>query len=70
MGEERLGVRRPVSGDLAIARAVVAAYAVGLFFANELANLLVSMAFWLSLGCLLAAASHKRTTPAQKAVNT
>ena len=34
---------------------MTAAYAVGLFFANELANLVVSTPFWLSLGCLLAA---------------
>jgi O-antigen ligase len=50
-----LGVRRPALGDLAVPRAMVVAYAVGLLFANELANLPVSMAFWLSLGCLLAA---------------
>jgi O-antigen ligase len=60
-----LGMRRPVSGDLAISRAMVAAYVVGLFFANELANLLVSMAFWLSLGCLLAATGENDTS-AQK----
>ncbi len=49
-----LGVRGRRSGDLAVLRAVVVAYAVGLFFANQLANLVVSMPFWLSLGCLLA----------------
>jgi O-antigen ligase len=63
-----LGLRRPVSGDLAITRAIAVAYAAGLLFANELASLLVSMAFWLSLGCLLAAAHHQ-TDATQKAVS-
>jgi O-antigen ligase len=49
-----LGVRGRRTGDLAVLRAVVVAYAVGLVFANQLANLVVSMPFWLSLGCLLA----------------
>ncbi|MDN3358959.1 O-antigen ligase family protein [Actinomadura sp. DC4] len=49
-----LGVRGRPPGDLAVLRAVVVGYAVGLFFANQLANLVVSMPFWLSLGCLLA----------------
>jgi O-antigen ligase len=57
-----LGVRRPASGDLAVLRAMAVAYAVGLFFANELASLLVSMAFWMSLGCLLAASRNTRTS--------
>jgi O-antigen ligase len=50
-----LGLRGRRHGELAVLRAVVVAYAVGLFFANQLANLVVSMPFWLSLGCLLAA---------------
>jgi hypothetical protein len=49
-----LGARGRRHGDLAVARAVTVAYAVGLVFANPLANLLVSLPFWLSLGCLLA----------------
>jgi hypothetical protein len=53
-----LGAGRRRSGDLAVTRAIVLAYAVGLFFANQLASLLVSIPFWLSLGCLLAASSR------------
>ncbi len=49
----QIGMRR--RGDLGVLRAMTAAYAAGLFFANELANLAVSTPFWLSLGCLLAA---------------
>jgi hypothetical protein len=40
---------------------MTAAYAVGLLFANELANLVVSMPFWLALGCLLAAPQPRGT---------
>ena len=47
-------MKRRGSGDLAVLRAMTAAYAAGLFFANELANLVVSTPFWLALGCLLA----------------
>jgi O-antigen ligase len=47
------------SAEPAVSRAVVAAYAVGLLFANELANLVVSMPFWLALGCLLAAPDQR-----------
>jgi hypothetical protein len=50
-----LGTRGRPTGDLAVLRAVTVAYAVGLFFANPLANLVASTPFWLSLGCLLAA---------------
>jgi O-antigen ligase len=50
-----LGVKGPARGDLAVPRAVAGAYAVGLLFANELTNLVVSTPFWLALGCLLAA---------------
>jgi hypothetical protein len=50
-----LGLGRRRSGEAAVARAIVLAYAVGLFFANQLASLLISIPFWLSLGCLLAA---------------
>jgi hypothetical protein len=57
-----LGVRGRRCGELAVLRAVVVAYAVGLFFANQLANLVVSMPFWLSLGCLLASPPDHRTT--------
>ncbi|MGI8330314.1 O-antigen ligase family protein [Actinomadura scrupuli] len=44
------------SGDLAVLRAVVVTHAVGLVFANLLSNMTASLPFWLSLGCLLAAA--------------
>jgi O-antigen ligase len=47
------------SGDTAVLRAMTTAYAVGLLFANELANLVVSMPFWLAMGCLLAAADRR-----------
>lgn len=62
-----LALRRPAAGDLAVPRAVVAAYAAGLLFANELSNLIVSTPFWLSLGCLLAARPRPdRTVSVQK----
>lgn len=54
-----LGVKSPASGDSAVPLAMTAAYAVGLLFANELANLIVSMPFWLALGCLLAAPASR-----------
>jgi O-antigen ligase len=53
-----LGVKSPAPGDLAVPRAVAGAYAVGLLFANELTNLVVSTPFWLALGCLLASRNH------------
>jgi hypothetical protein len=49
-----LGAGRRQVGDLALLRAVVLTYVVILFFANPLANLVVSAPFWVSLGCLLA----------------
>jgi O-antigen ligase len=55
-----LGLCRPASGDLAVPRAMTAAYAVGLLFANALSDLVVSTPFWLALGCLLAAARPPR----------
>jgi hypothetical protein len=48
------GVGRRRAGDLALLRAVVLTYGVILFFANPLANLVVSAPFWVALGCLLA----------------
>jgi O-antigen ligase len=56
-----LGVKGPAPGDLAVPRAVTGAYAVGLLFANELTNLMVSTPFWLALGCLLASRNHLST---------
>jgi hypothetical protein len=50
-----LGTRGRRSQDLAVLRAIVVSYMVGLLFANSLANLVASTPFWLSLGCLLAA---------------
>lgn len=63
-----LGVRGRRSGDLAVLRAVAVAYAIGLFFANPLANLVASLPFWLALGCLLASygTAHDITKPAQE----
>jgi O-antigen ligase len=55
-----LGTTRRRSGDLGVLRAVVLTYAVGLFFANLLADLAASLPFWLSLGCLLASAPNVR----------
>lgn len=55
-----LGMKSPASGEAAVQRAMVAAYAVGMLFANPLANLVVSTPFWLALGCLLAAAASSR----------
>jgi hypothetical protein len=55
-----LGMKSPASGEAAVQRAMVAAYAVGMLFANPLANLVVSTPFWLALGCLLAAPASRR----------
>jgi O-antigen ligase len=55
-----LAMRGRRSGDEAVLQAIVLTYAVGLFFANLLANLVISMPFWLSLGCLLAGAPNTR----------
>ncbi|HZE30990.1 MAG TPA: O-antigen ligase family protein [Actinoallomurus sp.] len=56
-----LGHKGPAPGDLAVPRAVTGTYAVGLLFANELTNLVVSTPFWLALGCLLASRNHIST---------
>lgn len=61
-----LGVRGRRYGELAVLRAVVIAYAVGLFFANQLANLVVSMPFWLALGCLLASPPTTASDPCEE----
>jgi O-Antigen ligase len=47
----RGGQRSP---DAPVLRAIVVAYAVGLLFANTLANLTVTAPFWVALGCLIA----------------
>ncbi|GLY85867.1 O-antigen ligase family protein [Actinoallomurus iriomotensis] len=52
-------MRSPASGEAAIPRAMVAAYAVGMLFANPLANLVVSTPFWLAVGGLLAAPASR-----------
>jgi hypothetical protein len=55
-----LGLRgRRLTPDLVILRAVVVAYAVGLVFANTLANLTVTGPFWVALGCLTAASTPR-----------
>jgi O-antigen ligase len=56
-----LGTARRRCGDLAVLRAVVVAYAVGLLFANPLAILGVSAPFWVALGCLLAGTPERET---------
>jgi O-antigen ligase len=48
-----LGLRHRQAGDLVVVRAAVLAYAVSLVFANTLANLPVTAAFWVALGCLI-----------------
>jgi O-antigen ligase len=57
-----LGTRRRLSSDLALLRAVVVTYAVGLLFANPLANLVISTPFWVALGCLLSHVPETRGT--------
>jgi O-antigen ligase len=56
-----MGMARRQAGDLAVLRAVVLAYMVILLFANPLARLIVSVPFWVALGCLLA--SRPRPAP-------
>ncbi|WP_168220971.1 O-antigen ligase [Actinomadura sp. WMMA1423] len=57
------GVRRRATGDLAVLRAVVVVYAVGMLFANPLSVLGVSAPFWLALGSLLADAPDPDPDP-------
>lgn len=47
------GLWRRRTGDLAVLRATVACYAVNMLFVTDLALVLVSAAFWVSLGCLI-----------------
>lgn len=47
------GLSRRCTGYEAVLRAVVVAYGGALVFANTLSNLVVTIAFWVSLGCLL-----------------
>ncbi|MGI5287082.1 O-antigen ligase family protein [Nonomuraea polychroma] len=56
-----LGVRPRRSDDLAILRGIVFTYMTVLVFANVLTTPIVSVPFWLSLGCLLAARSENKT---------
>lgn len=65
------GVRGRRAGEPGMLRAVVVTYAVGLLFANALADLIASIPFWLSLGCLLAADHGRagRTRPAVTPLN-
>ncbi|GAA2084202.1 O-antigen ligase family protein [Actinomadura alba] len=53
-----LAVRGRRPGDLSLPLGITLAFATNLLFANLLANPTISMPFWLSLGCLLAAARH------------
>ncbi|MBC6456842.1 O-antigen ligase family protein [Actinomadura sp. HBU206391] len=57
-----LAVRERPSGDLTLPLGISLAFATNLLFANLLSNLTISMPFWLSLGCLLAAARHRPGT--------
>ncbi|GAA0351133.1 O-antigen ligase family protein [Actinoallomurus spadix] len=59
-----LGLGRRQAGDLALLRAVVLTYTVILLFANPLANLVVSVPFWVSMGCLLASRPNRGVTTA------
>jgi hypothetical protein len=56
-----LALRPPHRGDLGVLRAAVFAYAVSLVFANTLANLAITGAFWVALGCLIARSGRART---------
>lgn len=58
-----LALRGRRSGGPAVLRAVVLTYAVGLLFANPLASVVVSVPFWLSLGCLLSTSQAARSRP-------
>jgi O-antigen ligase len=64
-----LAVRGRPSGDLSLALAIMLTSATSLLFANLLANLTISMPFWLSLGCLLAAGRSRAgpTVPSPRA---
>jgi hypothetical protein len=55
-----LGVRTAGGGGIAVGRAVVITYSVGLLFANLLSNQVVSAPFWTALGCLLARSAAPR----------
>lgn len=57
-----LGVRGRRPGDPSLALALMLTSATTLLFANLLANLTISMPFWLSLGCLLAAGGSRAGT--------
>ncbi|MGW5094269.1 O-antigen ligase family protein [Streptomyces nodosus] len=58
-----LGLARRYAADHAVLQAMGVSYAVGLLFANTLTDLLVSTPFWISLGCLLAHAAHRKRDP-------
>lgn len=63
-----LGLARRYAADHAILQSLGVAYSVGLLFANTLTDLLVSAPFWVSLGCLLAHSSHRKTVPSPVAL--
>jgi len=57
------GLSRHCSGYDAVLRAVVVANGVALVFANTLSNLVVTVPFWISLGCLLARSAVREEAP-------
>lgn len=55
-----LGLARRYTGYHIILQSLCVAYAVGLLFANALADLFISTPFWVSLGCLLARSAYRK----------
>ena len=55
------GLSRRCSGYEAVLRAVVVAYGGALVFANTLSNLVITIPFWISLGCLLTSTSDSES---------
>ncbi|MCH5671513.1 O-antigen ligase family protein [Streptomyces gilvus] len=57
------GLYRRCSGYDAVLRAVVVANGVALLFANTLSNLVVTVPFWISLGCLFTRTAARESPP-------
>lgn len=58
-----LGLARRHRAEHAVLQALCLSYAVGLLFVNALTDLVISTPFWISLGCLLAPAGHRKKDP-------
>ncbi|WP_225837914.1 O-antigen ligase [Streptomyces sp. NK08204] len=58
-----LGLVRRYAADHSILQSLCAAFAVGLLFANALTSFVVSTPFWISLGCLMGHAAHRKKDP-------